>query len=55
MIEEEKVLVLSQLVISLKEAVLEMENAINEKNESKFLVVKNSLNKLNKEIKENLI
>ena len=54
MIEERKVWVLSHLIASLKESVLEIESAINEKNESKFISLKNQLDKLNFEIKENL-
>jgi len=55
MISEEKILVLSQLISSMKEAVLELEEAVNSKSGSKIIQVKENIAKLNKEIKDNLV
>ncbi len=55
MISEEKVLVLSQLIASMKEAVLDLESAINSKNGFKISQIKENITKLNKEIQDNLV
>jgi hypothetical protein len=55
MISEEKVLVLSQLVTSLKEAVLEFEREESSRNSQKISQIKERIFRLNKEIKENLV
>jgi hypothetical protein len=55
MISEEKILVLSQLIESLKEAVLELDEAMSSKKSFKIDQIKEHISRLNAEINENLV
>jgi hypothetical protein len=52
MISEEKVLFLTQLILTKKKEVLELERCVNEENEKEFLRTRENLNKICLEIND---
>lgn len=54
MLSEEKILILSQLILAEKEAILSLEKAISLKDNNKIELLKHNLLKLNEEIAKNI-
>ncbi len=54
MIQEEKILFLSQLISTMKESIDSLENAIDSKDQKDILRARSQIIKINQEIKENL-
>ena len=54
MLSEEHTLILSQLVLSMKETLASLEKAVSIKDSAKISTLKNNLSKLNKEIENNI-
>ncbi len=54
MIQEEKILFLSQLISTMKESIDSLENAIDSKDQREIIWARSQIIKINQEIKENL-
>ena len=54
MIQEEKILFLSQLISTMKENIDSLERAVEDRDEKEIARAKNQIVKVNQEIKENI-